>query len=1141
MNERSLFLAAIEIGDAEKRAVYLRDACGGDAELLRGVEELLAASAQAGSFIDTPAASIGATRAQTTPGSDASLGFLSASDQPGSIGRLGSYEITREVGRGGMGIVLQGRDTRLDRVVAVKVLAPQLAVGAAARQRFLREAKAAAAVRDEHVVTIYAVEEAAGLPYLVMELIAGMSLQERIDRDASLEVNEILRIGIQTARGLAAAHALGLIHRDVKPANILLENGVERVKLTDFGLARVVDDASFTQSGIIAGTPHYMSPEQARGEAVDHRSDLFSLGSVLYAMCTGRPPFRAGNTVGVLKRICEDRPSPIREANPNIPEWLVQLIEKLHATEPAQRYQSASEVAALLSRQLAELAQPPSAGHALGREADARAKSALGNVAGTAKESQPPRRRWTLVAAALVILASGLGLSEATGVTQVVPTVIRIVTGEGTLVVETDPDVKVIIEGNGNLAFNLAGGQTIRVPTGPYRVKATKDGQPVPLESEMVTISRGGRAVVKVTHEAPSAAISRWEPPGPGVLDALDAANIPIEKRFSWQPNEVVQVIGSHRGGHWNEPTVVVYSPDGKLAASAGYDGHIYVWDPDTLDLTRILPARGQQVTIWDLAFLPDNRRLLSGGEDNVVRLWDVESGTEIRQFKGHSHYVWGIAVSPDGTRALSGAADGTVRLWDVESAHELHRFEGHSGWVLSVAFSPDGSKALSGGSDNTMRLWDLTAKEALHCFEGNTHHHCRRVRFLSDGRRAISVCHDSTVRLWNLETRQEVHKFKGHTHGVYSIDVTRDDARAITTGEDRTIRLWDVQTGAELLQLKSPTPFGFSSVALSPDGKKALSAGHDRALRLWDLDRAAEIEAGRAMPVSQCASRIGFSQDGRRLVTCMSNGFATVWDVASGRRLRTLTKVGSYMCGTLSPDGTRAICGGEWGVSEWNVETGQELRQFEGTRFVWDFAISRDGRSMITGDQVGSNGSVRLWEFDSGRELSPLGSHVGHVYAVALSMDGRRALSGGEDKYVRLWDLTSGSLLHQWQHTSAVWSVALSPDGRYVAAGDDSGYVQLRDLSGTMPKLVALPKVHSSHVRAVFFSPDSQTLASAGYDGRIILRDVASGEVRRTWQFPAWIATASYSPDGRHLATVNGNGTVYILRLATLDQPDSK
>src|SRR5688500_7224451 len=225
-----------------------------------------------------------------------------------------------------MGVVLRAFDEKLHRVVAIKVLAAALATSATARKRFTREARAAAAVSHDHIVTIHAVEEAGPLPYLVMQYVAGLSLQQRLDRDGPLELDEILRIGMQTASGLAAAHAQGLVHRDIKPSNILLENGVERVKVADFGLARAATEANLTQSGVVAGTPQYMSPEQAEGKAIDQRTDLFSLGSVLYALCTGRAPFRASGTMAVLKRVCEETPSPIRQTNPDIPDWLIGLI-----------------------------------------------------------------------------------------------------------------------------------------------------------------------------------------------------------------------------------------------------------------------------------------------------------------------------------------------------------------------------------------------------------------------------------------------------------------------------------------------------------------------------------------------------------------------------------------------------------------------------------------------------------------------------------------------------------------------------------------------------------------------------------------------------------------------------------------------
>ena len=330
----------------------------GDAALLRG-EPAPAASPTIGIVRE------GARELEGDGIDDSNAGLLEFLDPPDpahpeTIGRMGPYEILEVLGRGGMGVVLKARDPGLDRTVAIKVLTPALAHGATARRRFAREARAVAAVGHEHIVAIHAVDEFRGLPYLVMQYIPGRSLQERLDASGPLEVRELLRIGTQAARALAAAHAQGVVHRDIKPANILLENCVERVKLTDFGLARAIDDASLTQSGVIAGTPQYMAPEQARGEPVDARADLFALGAALYAMAAGRSPFRADSAMAVLKRVCDVRHRPIREINPDVPDWLEATIDRLLAKEPADRFQTATEVADLLERGLAHLQQPTS-------------------------------------------------------------------------------------------------------------------------------------------------------------------------------------------------------------------------------------------------------------------------------------------------------------------------------------------------------------------------------------------------------------------------------------------------------------------------------------------------------------------------------------------------------------------------------------------------------------------------------------------------------------------------------------------------------------------------------------------------------------------------------------------------------------
>ena len=256
-----------------------------------------------------------------------------------------------------MGIVLRALDRCLQRFVAIKVLSPEFANNDTAQQRFCREARAAAAVTHENVVAIHQVDhdEDSGLPYLVMQLVTGTSLEDHITANGPLPLTDVLRIGAQAAAGLAAAHRQGLIHRDVKPANILLESDLQRVKLTDFGLARAAEDVRLTQSGFVPGTPLYMAPEQARGEAIDHRADLFSLGSVLYAMCTGRPPFQGSTPYVVLKSVTEEQPTPIAVLNPEVPGWLVDVIDRLHAKKPADRFQSAADVAEVLSRALVRI------------------------------------------------------------------------------------------------------------------------------------------------------------------------------------------------------------------------------------------------------------------------------------------------------------------------------------------------------------------------------------------------------------------------------------------------------------------------------------------------------------------------------------------------------------------------------------------------------------------------------------------------------------------------------------------------------------------------------------------------------------------------------------------------------------------
>ena len=346
---------------------------------------------------------VNAAQQEREEADDNDLSFLAPSGRADSLGRIAHYEILQILGRGGFGIVFRAFDEVLQRVVALKVLAPTIAATSPARKRFLREARSSAQVRHENVVQVYAVEEQP-LPYLVMEFIPGETLQQRLNRVGPLETPEIVRIGRQIAEGLAAAHAMDLIHRDIKPGNILLEGGHQRVKITDFGLARAADDASLSQSGVLAGTPMYMAPEQAQGEKIDHRADLFSLGSVLYVMAAGRPPFRASTTFAVLKRVVDDDPRPIREVIPETPQWLCDVIAKLHAKKPDDRFQSAREAADVLADCEAQL------------KANARLKDY--SRIPRSKPQRFGRRKWVAAAAAMLLPVIALVVTESARVTH---------------------------------------------------------------------------------------------------------------------------------------------------------------------------------------------------------------------------------------------------------------------------------------------------------------------------------------------------------------------------------------------------------------------------------------------------------------------------------------------------------------------------------------------------------------------------------------------------------------------------------------------------------------------------------------------------------------------------------------------------
>jgi eukaryotic-like serine/threonine-protein kinase len=340
---------------------------------------------------------------ETPPASSEVYSFLRPPEGSGEIGRIGNYRVLRLLGKGGMGLVFQAEDISLARPVALKVVRPEMDCPASeAAERFLREARAMAATKHDNVATVYQVGQDGDVVYLAMELLEGQTLDAWLERVGQPRVSNILRLGQQVARGLDTIHARGLVHRDIKPSNLWVESTTGRVKILDFGLARdTLQEIQLTRVGTLIGTPAYFSPEQARGKPLDGRSDLFSLGCVLYVLATGKLPFPAKNTLDQLAALAADQPAPIRELNSAIPDALADLIAELLAKDPDKRPPSAAVVAQRLQEIHRAL---PKAGTAVPVDATERLPVVLDEEPGRRDGNSFLSRRWRLLLAILALV-----------------------------------------------------------------------------------------------------------------------------------------------------------------------------------------------------------------------------------------------------------------------------------------------------------------------------------------------------------------------------------------------------------------------------------------------------------------------------------------------------------------------------------------------------------------------------------------------------------------------------------------------------------------------------------------------------------------------------------------------------------------
>jgi eukaryotic-like serine/threonine-protein kinase len=652
----------------------------------------------------------------TTPGvakPTDSLDFLEPSDDPAFLGRLGHFDVTRLIGRGGMGLVFEAHDRYLHREVAIKVLDPQLANDEVSMQRFCREARSAASISHDHVVPVYQVEKMADgkLPFLVMQLIQGETLEKKIAREGKLPLVEILRIGLQTSAALAAAHSQGVIHRDLKPGNILIDESSGRVKLTDFGLARCIEDLSITRTGFVAGTPLYMSPEQALGTALDERSDLFSLGAVLYEMSTGKPPFQGATPLAVLKQITDRPASPARTLNPDLPAWLNDLIQQLLAKKPDQRPISAAYVAEELGKRLSAF-EPVSP-----------VQIPAVHTSGACETVMRQHRRSRWMAA---IGGMALGAVVMLGLAFLLPKGGTVTPGGPKR--DVGPPALATLEGN----------------AGPiWDVEFTPDGSKL-----LTAVDNGTVKIWDVAKRKPDSTLNvhdgaTWaasvSADGKLLATGHDDSSVHIVEMSSGETVRSFKAEGPVR--------TLKFAPTGSSLAVGTRSGHLALWDAATGDKSTTFV--GHKGTITHVTFSHDGSTLGSAGGDSTARVWNVASGRERTELSGHTGGVYGISFSADDSLVATGGWDRSVRVWSSDSGKPLGKLEGHTADVWAVDFAPSGHVLASVGEDHDVRLWDASQMKELPLLEGHTGT-IYALGFSKNGLLATAG-RDGTVRLWDV------------------------------------------------------------------------------------------------------------------------------------------------------------------------------------------------------------------------------------------------------------------------------------------------------------------------------------------------------------------------------------------------------